>query len=104
MTSARFTSRLADVYFEVVLKGSEAELWVSGVRFSLCFLPLTTGTPKEGWALETIADQTSGGLTTAAATRNSDNTLRGLPARLADILSLLTPVELFNLKSPVTFG
>ena len=53
VTAACFTSGLAGVYFEMVLKGSKADLWVRNVQLSLfslipAALPLVWEAPKNG--------------------------------------------------------
>ncbi|KAG1805395.1 nucleotide-sugar transporter-domain-containing protein [Suillus variegatus] len=49
VTSAYFTSSLAGVYFEMVLKNFKADLWVRNVQFLLFSLP-PAFLPIRGWA------------------------------------------------------
>jgi UDP-sugar transporter A1/2/3 len=82
VTAACFTSGLAGVYFEMVLKGSSADLWVRNVQLSLwslipAFFPVIVGLLRDGqgirdmfqnfggWAWVTVITQVSGGLITA---------------------------------------
>jgi UDP-sugar transporter A1/2/3 len=104
--AACFTSGLAGVYFEMVLKGSKADLWVRNVQLSLFSLvpalfPVffsdhrnSQGFPRDllrnfgGWAWGTVAIQTFGGLVTAVVIKYSDNILKGFATSLAIIRSL----------------
>src|SRR6266545_259553 len=88
VTAACFTSGLAGVYFEMVLKGSKSDLWVRNVQLSLfslipALLPILYGNPSPQrwaahtgffsdlfrnfglWAWATVAIQVLGGLLTA---------------------------------------
>ncbi|KAL5476430.1 hypothetical protein ACEPAI_3435 [Sanghuangporus weigelae] len=58
--AACFTSGLAGVYFEMVLKNSKADLWTFGA-----------------WAWATVSIQVFGGLITAVVIKYSDNILKG---------------------------
>ncbi|KAG2047866.1 hypothetical protein BDR06DRAFT_1013469 [Suillus hirtellus] len=49
VTAAYFTSGLASVYFEMVVKNFKADLWVRNVQFSL-FSLLPAFLPIRGWA------------------------------------------------------
>ena len=121
VTAACFTSGLAGVYFEMVLKGSKADLWVRNVQLSLfslvpALLPILfsnhrnpQGFPRDlfrnfgGWAWGTVAIQTFGGLITAVVIKYSDNILKGFATSLAIILSFLASVALFDFKLTPSF-
>ena len=121
VTAACFTSGLAGVYFEMVLKGSKADLWVRNVQLSLfslvpALLPIifcnnrnSLGFPSDllrnfgGWAWGTVAIQTFGGLVTAVVIKYSDNILKGFATSLAIILSFLASVALFDFKLTPSF-
>lgn len=88
VTAACFTSGLAGVYFEMVLKGSSADLWVRNVQLSMwslipAFFPVVAGLLYDGqglgdmfknfggWAWITVITQVSGGLITAVVIKVS---------------------------------
>ena len=121
VTAACFTSGLAGVYFEMVLKGSKADLWVRNVQLSLfslvpALLPIIFSDHRNsqgffrdllrnfgGWAWGTVAIQTFGGLVTAVVIKYSDNILKGFATSLAIILSFLASVALFDFKLTPSF-
>lgn len=90
---ACLTSGLAGVYFELVLKGSNVDLWVRNVQLSLfsfppALLPVLFGQATHGlgllerlnlvrnfnvWAYATVLTQVLGGLVTALVIKYSDN-------------------------------
>lgn len=115
--AACFTSGLAGVYFEMVLKNSKADLWVRNVQLSFfsllpALLPIffsasRAGPPSQGifgdlfrnfgvWAWATVAIQVFGGLVTAIVIKYSDNILKGFATSLSIILSFLASVVLFD--------
>lgn len=116
VAAACFTSGLAGVYFEMVLKGSQADLWVRNVQLSLfSLLPALvpvfasqTATPLTGawfhalfanfgaWAWGTVLVQVFGGLVTAIVIKYSDNILKGFATSLSIVLSFLASVALFD--------
>ena len=115
VTAACFTSGLAGVYFEMVLKNSKADLWVRNVQLSLFSLlpalvpilyaphfPTSDGLLSYlfrnfgGWAWATVAIQVFGGLITAIVIKYSDNILKGFATSISIILSFLASVVLFN--------
>ncbi|KAF7778425.1 hypothetical protein Agabi119p4_2770 [Agaricus bisporus var. burnettii] len=115
VTAACFTSGLAGVYFEMVLKNSKADLWVRNVQLSLfslipAILPILYNPPRStangfiadlfkhfgGWAWATVGIQVFGGLVTAIVIKYSDNILKGFATSLAIVLSFLASVALFN--------
>ena len=122
VTAACFTSGLAGVYFEMVLKNSKADLWVRNVQLSLfslvpAFVPVLYGPPVPnsrgfiadlfknfgGWAWATVATQVFGGLVTAVVIKYSDNILKGFATSLSIILSFLASVILFNFRITPSF-
>lgn len=123
VTAACFTSGLAGVYFEMVLKNSPADLWVRNVQLSLFSLlpalaPIVfaqhaaggSGTPFAGlfahfgaWAWATVWVQVLGGLVTALVIKYSDNILKGFATSLSIVLSFLASVALFDFRMTATF-
>lgn len=120
VTAACFTSGLAGVYFEMVLKGSKTDLWVRNVQLSLfslipALLPIlyAPNSPHHGffsslfhnfgpWAWATVFIQVLGGLLTAVVIKYSDNILKGFATSLSIVLSFLASVVLFEFK--ITMG
>lgn len=115
VTAACFTSGLAGVYFEMVLKGSKVDVWIRNVQLSLfSLLPalvpiIFSDSPatSEGWfwdlfrnfgiwAWATVAAQVFGGLITAVVIKYSDNIMKGFATSLSIIISFLASVVLFN--------
>ncbi|KII88171.1 hypothetical protein PLICRDRAFT_161041 [Plicaturopsis crispa FD-325 SS-3] len=122
VTAACFTSGLAGVYFEMVLKNSKADLWVRNVQLSLfslvpALLPIFyAATPPNsqgffldlfrhfgGWAWATVAVQVFGGLITAIVIKYSDNILKGFATSLSIIISFLASVALFDFRITPSF-
>jgi len=122
VTAACFTSGLAGVYFEMVLKGSKADLWVRNVQLSLfslipALLPILWASPPPnsqgflldlfrnfgGWAWATVAIQVFGGLMTAVVIKYSDNILKGFATSLSIVLSFLASVALFDFRITLSF-
>ncbi|PSR77588.1 hypothetical protein PHLCEN_2v7778 [Hermanssonia centrifuga] len=123
VTAACFTSGLAGVYFEMVLKGSKADLWVRNVQLSLfslipAILPLIWQSPYPHspayilsgllrnfgwWAWATVAIQVFGGLVTAIVIKYSDNILKGFATSLSIVLSFLASVALFGFRITPSF-
>ncbi|KIK67001.1 hypothetical protein GYMLUDRAFT_216838 [Collybiopsis luxurians FD-317 M1] len=121
VTAACFTSGLAGVYFEMVLKHSKADLWVRNVQLSLfslipALLPiLYTSNPTSAgffagllrnfgmWAWATVAIQVFGGLVTAVVIKYSDNILKGFATSLSIVLSFLASVVLFDFRITPSF-
>ena len=121
---ACFTSGLAGVYFEMVLKNSQADLWVRNVQLSLfsllpALVPIiwsdaTPSGPAPGWlnqlfanfgvwAWATVLIQVIGGLLTALVIKYADNILKGFATSLSIVISFLVSVALFNFQMTVTF-
>ncbi|KAL1743696.1 nucleotide-sugar transporter-domain-containing protein, partial [Schizophyllum fasciatum] len=122
VTAACFTSGLAGVYFEMVLKNSKADLWVRNVQLSLfslvpALLPvLFHPAPASsrgfvsgmfahfgGWAWATVLVQVFGGLVTAIVIKYSDNILKGFATSLSIVLSFLASVALFDFRITPSF-
>ena len=125
VVAACFTSGLAGVYFEMVLKNSPADLWVRNVQLSLFSLlpallpiifsqntPSTSGAPVVSlqlfanfgvWAWATVAVQVLGGLLTALVIKYADNILKGFATSLSIVISFLASVALFNFQMTLTF-
>ena len=120
--AACFTSGLAGVYFEMVLKGSKADLWVRNVQLSLfslipALLPIfySPAPPHSkgflldlfrnfgGWAWATVSIQVFGGLITAVVIKYSDNILKGFATSLSIIISFLASVILFDFRITPSF-
>ncbi|KAJ7940148.1 nucleotide-sugar transporter-domain-containing protein [Mycena leptocephala] len=124
VTAACFTSGLAGVYFEMVLKNSRADLWVRNVQLSLfslipALLPVLYSSPAPShisrgflldvfrnfgpWAWATVAIQVFGGLVTAVVIKYSDNILKGFATSLSIVLSFLASVALFHFRITPSF-
>ncbi|KAH9459638.1 hypothetical protein MJO29_010703 [Puccinia striiformis f. sp. tritici] len=117
VTSACFTSGLAGVYFELVLKSSnKVDLWIRNIQLSLfslipaLFTTLFT-TNYDGndhifsnfgvWAWATVLTQVVGGLVTALVIKFADNILKGFATSLSIILSTLAGVFIFGTPLPL---
>ena len=125
VAAACFTSGLAGVYFEMVLKNSQADLWVRNVQLSFfsllpAILPILVHLQSQdpqagqtilsslfqnfgGWAWATVLTQVFGGLITALVIKYSDNILKGFATSLSIVLSFLASVALFDFKLTITF-
>jgi len=125
VVAACFTSGLAGVYFEMVLKNSQGDLWVRNVQLSLfSLLPCVAhivfsqeSSPSFGqpgwlsglfsnfgvWAWATVLVQVLGGLVTAMVIKYSDNILKGFATSLSIVISFLASVALFDFRLSWTF-
>jgi len=127
VAAACFTSGLAGVYFEMVLKNSQCDIWVRNIQLSLFSLlpalsPLVlahvrsygTGGTRGGsitslfdnfgpWAWATVAIQVVGGLLTALVIKYSDNILKGFATSLSILISFLASVALFDFRLTFNF-
>lgn len=124
VSAACVTSGLAGVYFEMVLKGSQADLWVRNVQLSLfsllpALVPIifnNAGTSSDGrsfpfslfanfsgWAWATVLTQVFGGLITAVVIKYSDNIMKGFATSLSIVLSFLASVALFDFRITLAF-
>jgi UDP-sugar transporter A1/2/3 len=115
------TSGLAGVYFEMVLKSSQADLWIRNVQLSLfSLIPAATAILLEfisspssssfssfenftGWAWATVFIQVFGGLVTAVVIKYSDNIMKGFATSLSIIISFLASVALFDFRITPAF-
>lgn len=119
---ACMTSGLAGVYFEMVLKGSKADLWVRNVQLSMfsivpAIAPIlfSNDNPSAGWfsfdlfrnfgfwAWCTVFIQVFGGLVTAVVIKYSDNILKGFATSLSIVFSFLASVALFDFSITPSF-
>jgi solute carrier family 35 (UDP-sugar transporter), member A1/2/3 len=120
VAAACFTSGLAGVYFEKVLKNSTADLWVRNVQLSLfsllpALVPIimapspSPGAPAHSvpslthlfanftpWAWATVITQVLGGLLTALVIKYADNIMKGFATSLSIVISFLASVGLFH--------
>ncbi|KAG6332535.1 hypothetical protein ID866_6554 [Astraeus odoratus] len=120
VVAACFTSGLAGVYFEMVLKNSQSDLWIRNVQLSaFSLLPalvpiILARHPGSsflsslfrnfgGWAWATVAIQVVGGLVTAMVIKYSDNILKGFATSLSIVISFLASVALFDFQITFTF-
>ncbi|TFL07469.1 nucleotide-sugar transporter-domain-containing protein [Pterulicium gracile] len=123
--AACFTSGLAGVYFEMVLKNSPCDLWVRNVQLSLfsllpALVPIlfnerSGAVPGSAqwlshlfhgfgvWAWTTVAVQVLGGLITALVIKYADNILKGFSTSLSIVISFLASVALFDFQMSFTF-
>ena len=117
---ACFTSSLAGVSFEMVLKNSPANLWVCNVRLSLFSLLLALlpvllanmGVPFPAslfrhfgvWAWVTVLTQVLSGLITTIVIRHADNIFKGFVTSLSIVISFIASIILFDftITSPLS--
>jgi UDP-sugar transporter A1/2/3 len=114
------TSGLAGVYFEMVLKNSQTDLWIRNVQLSLfslipAALPIIYDLSRSergldlfhnfgGWAWSTVFIQVFGGLVTALVIKYADNILKGFATSLSIVISCLASVALFDFPLTFTFA
>ena len=125
VVAACFISGLAGVYFEMILKTSQTDLWIRNLQLSLfSFLPAlapiiftrnASGYDTEDgfisslfrnfgvWPWATVFVQVLGGLVTAMVIKYSDNILKGFATSLSIVISFLASVALFDFKMTITF-
>jgi solute carrier family 35 (UDP-sugar transporter), member A1/2/3 len=127
VAAACFTSGLAGVYFEMVLKNSTADLWVRNVQLSLfsllpALVPIimapspSPGAPAHSvpslthlfanftpWAWATVLTQVLGGLITALVIKYADNIMKGFATSLSIVISFLASVGLFHFRITGSF-
>jgi solute carrier family 35 (UDP-sugar transporter), member A1/2/3 len=128
VAAACFTSGLAGVYFEMVLKNSSGDLWVRNVQLSLfsllpalapiilsgqqtsaglgsvsvpSFTHLFANFTPAAWA--TVATQVLGGLITALVIKYADNIMKGFATSLSIVISFLFSVVLFHVRITLAF-
>ena len=114
------TSGLAGVYFEMVLKNSQTDLWIRNIQLSLfslipAALPIIYDLSRGeygldlfhnfgGWAWSTVFIQVFGGLVTALVIKYADNILKGFATSLSIVISCLASFVLFNFPLTFTFA
>jgi len=114
------TSGLAGVYFEMVLKNTQTDLWIRNTQLSLfslipAALPIIYELSRSGnsldlfhnfggWAWSTVFIQVFGGLVTSLVIKYADNILKGFATSLSIIISCLASVALFNFPLTFTFA
>ena len=127
VAAACFTSGLAGVYFEMVIKNSTADLWVRNVQLSLfsllpALVPIimapshSAGTSAHSvpslthlfanftpWAWATVLTQVLGGLITALVIKYADNIMKGFATSLSIVISFLASVGLFHFHITASF-
>ena len=127
VAAACFTSGLAGVYFEMVIKNSTADLWVRNVQLSLfsllpALVPIimapspSPGAPAHSvpsithlfanftpWAWATVLTQVLGGLITALVIKYADNIMKGFATSLSIVISFLASVGLFHFRITASF-
>ncbi|KZP19514.1 nucleotide-sugar transporter [Athelia psychrophila] len=107
VAAACFTSGLAGVYFEMVLKNSQADLWVRNVQlsaFSLlaALMPvLVSRQPGSGFA--GMFDHFGGWAWATVLIQYSDNICKGFATSLSFVISFLASVALFDFQMSFTF-
>ncbi|KAI9206926.1 nucleotide-sugar transporter-domain-containing protein [Polychytrium aggregatum] len=113
VTVACILSGLAGVWFEKVLKGSKASVWVRNVQLSLfsiipgffigvCYMDYKV-VVEHGffygyniWTFAAIACQALGGLIVALVVKYADNILKGFATSISIILSSVMSIFLFS--------
>jgi len=127
VAAACFTSGLAGVYFEMVLKNSSTDLWVRNVQLSLfsllpALVPIVMApspspdAPAHSvpslthlfanftpWAWATVLTQVLGGLLTALVIKYADNIMKGFATSLSIVISFLVSVGLFHFRITGSF-
>ena len=114
------TSGLAGVYFEMVLKNSQTDLWIRNVQLSLFSLipaafPVIYDLSRSeykldvfhgfgAWAWSTVFIQVFGGLVTALVIKYADNILKGFATSLSIVISCLAAVAVFDFPLTFTFA
>ncbi|KAI8617353.1 UDP-N-acetylglucosamine transporter-like protein [Chytriomyces sp. MP71] len=112
-------SGLAGVWFEKVLKGSKASLWLRNTQLSFfSLIPCLTGIifldgskiAQDGlfqgytrWTFGAIACQAIGGLIVALVVKYADNILKGFATSISIILSAVASVFLFDFQISLSF-
>ena len=114
-----FSSGFAGVYFEMMLKGSNASLWLRNVQLGMfgSITALLGMVIKDGVQISNkgiffgysylvwfvISQQAIGGLIVAVVVRYADNILKGFATSFSIILSCLASVYLFEYHLTVNF-
>lgn len=116
---ASMTSGFAGVYFEKVLKGSQATLWLRNVQMGVCSVALGFGTVLlqdgaivrekgyfhgyNGLVASVILMQALGGLVVAVVVKYADNILKGFAASFSIITSCILEIFFFDFHPTLTF-
>ena len=106
------TSGFAGVYFEMILKGSNASIWIRNIQLSFigifiasigCFMRDSDRIASEGFFFGynelvwgTIALQAAGGLIVAIVVKYADNVIKNFATSLSIILSAVVSEVLFK--------
>lgn len=114
------SSGFAGVYFEMMLKGSDASVWLRNVQLGMfgSITALLTMAVKDGVKISddgvfygysilvwlVISQQALGGLIVALVVRYADNILKGFATSLSIILSCVASVFLFNYTITINFS
>lgn len=114
------SSGFAGVYFEKILKGTQASIWLRNVQLGLfgTVLGLIGMVMKDGSAVaekgfffgysvlvwSVIAQQAFGGLLVAVVVKYADNILKGFATSLAIVLSCVASIFLFDFHLTFKFG
>ncbi len=114
------SSGFAGVYFEMMLKGSDASVWLRNVQLGMfgSITALLGMIIKDGGRIQqegvfvgysalvwfVISQQAFGGLIVALVVRYADNILKGFATSLSIILSCVVSVFLFNYTITLTFS
>ena len=114
------SSGFAGVYFEMMLKGSDASVWLRNVQLGLfgSMTALFGMIVKDGTRIQeegvfvgysalvwfVISQQAMGGLIVALVVRYADNILKGFATSLSIIISCIASVFMFGYTITVTFS
>eukprot|EP00730_Choanoeca_flexa_P018217 TRINITY_DN8851_c0_g1_i5.p1 TRINITY_DN8851_c0_g1~~TRINITY_DN8851_c0_g1_i5.p1 ORF type:complete len:346 (+),score=45.68 TRINITY_DN8851_c0_g1_i5:113-1150(+) len=118
--TACFSSGFAGVYFEKMLKGETAGVWVLNVQLATFSVIIATvgllssdmqGIVDNGffhgfnnWAFAAIGLQAFGGLVVAVVVKYADNILKGFATSLSIVGSCIVSVYLFDFVITTRFG
>ncbi|XP_069785377.1 UDP-galactose translocator [Narcine bancroftii] len=113
------SSGFAGVYFERILKGSSASIWLRNVQLGIFGTLLGLGAmfSKEGPAImekgfffaytpmvwTVVFNQALGGLLVAMVVKYADNILKGFAASVSIIVSTVASVQLFGFHTDLSF-
>ncbi|GJJ68081.1 solute carrier family 35 (UDP-sugar transporter), member A1/2/3 [Entomortierella parvispora] len=107
-------SGLAGVYFEKILKNTQASIWLRNIQLSFFSLPFSLlavylkdgeGVTEQGFfagydmlVIAAIACQSAGGLIVAVVVKYADNILKGFATSISIVISAIASVALFGSK------
>ncbi|KAF9934736.1 hypothetical protein FBU30_000594 [Linnemannia zychae] len=107
-------SGLAGVYFEKILKNTQASIWLRNIQLSFFSLPFSLlavylkdgeGVTEQGFfagydmlVVTAIACQSAGGLIVAVVVKYADNILKGFATSISIVISSIASVALFGSK------